>query len=329
MKLRTCVFALAALTAIPCFGTPFQDANHTPFLTAHRPSDSQFEVTEIDKMLRFSANGETVAEVEHNIGERIISLHYLESDIGIALALSESGKVTVVNQTGESNVRGQIDMPSHLEDGPDGNVCAVSDNQTLCFSPSGELVKQAKQTVKEASSCRPTVTPSSLNLSGQGDRRDITIQFSNCSRGTLVTSPGAFFSQNTLTLGRRTTVTISAPASRTVNGATLAVVGSDGKVAAVVPITQYPVGSLRGSLNPNTLIANSSLNPASAWWSSQGGWANQISPLWISVSGRRNVANTSVDFSIFANPGSARAGVVRFSSSNGAVSFYHVGQDGR
>jgi hypothetical protein len=329
MNLKFIHFVLAALTAIPCFGTPFQDANHTPFLTAHRPSDSQFEVAEIDKMLRFSANGETVAEVEHNIGERIISLHYLESDLGIALALSESGKLTVVNQSGESNFRGQIDMPSHIEDGPEGNVCAVSDNQTLCFSPSGELLKQSKQTVKEASSCRPTVTPSSLNLSSQGDRRSINIRFSNCSRGTLITSPGAFFNLNTLTLGRSTTVTISASASRSVNGATMAVVGSDGKIAAVVPITQYPVGSLRGSLNPNTLIANSSLNPASGWWSSMGGWANQTNPLWISVSGRRNVANTSVDFTIFANPGAARAGVVRFSSSNGAVTFFHVAQDGR
>ena len=319
---------MVALCASVLFGSTEDELS----LRSVKTSNPEISVSIRGGEIVFEADGKEPVVVRFD--DRFTSVpkavEMFESTIEIesAAILFADGDLISVREDGEIRRLGGGFLEANLEHGPASSVCISGGD--ACFSSDGELFVFRSKGEKQISSCRITPSTSSVSFSTGGGSTSFSLRFSGCARAT-VTGIGSFISVNSLTINSSNpTVRVSVGATSSPRAGTLGILGPDGRLAAVIPVEQYPVGTRRGSVSPSRFLAESYASGYRATYITSGGWSSETSPDWISVSGTRNQANSNVGFYLFANPGTRpRFGIVTLRSSSGAISYIHFGQDRR
>jgi hypothetical protein len=307
------------------------DSIHEPLdLSSAKPSNPAIKVTlASDHVIFDDGNEQTPTKLPLAFHQRPIAVEVFDvaGDTTTAAILLPEGKLTIVKSTGEVIERELGDQADGLDHGPNGSICSIS----MCLDSEGNELRltAGKQSANQVSACRITPSTSALNFTGAGGSASITFRFSGCTRGTIG-GIGSFIGLNTLTITPSTTLRLTVESTTSVRAGLIGVLGPDGRLAAMIPVEQYPTGTRRGSISPNRFLVESYAGGYTARFLTAGGWSTSTAPPWISVSGRQNQANTDVGFYVFANPDSKpRYGIVTLRSSSGGVTFIFFGQDRR
>jgi hypothetical protein len=242
-------------------------------------------------------------------GRPVASLSLGQSD-DVLVVLTDKGRLYRIAADGDVTALDHSTAGISLEPSGD-DFCLVGDTATECFDPSGaptlsampSLVHSHRTLHPEATaSCSYTLTPSSVNMSSNGDSKVIRIS-SNCTaRLYKEQASGLGISATSVAAGGSFTVTASYNPGGP-RGFGVAIADSSNRVVAVLTILQIRPGNTFNLVNPSYQIVGSGVHTATFSWNGPGG-CTPLTTGFANGGPSVRVAPSSIYWTVFSNTSS-------------------------